>query len=244
MNGRLVQREQLTAAERSAMFSLLGRHFDGVSRAQFDRDLADKNWALLLHDEAGGLAGFSTLRFYHDQHHGSPISVVYSGDTIVDPSAWRSTALSRLWIASVKSLHESHGVGRLYWLLIVSGFRTYRFLPVYWREFYPRHDRATPRDTRRLMDRLATDRFGEAYSVTDGVVRFPSPQRLNGTLQGIPAERLRDPHVAYFDRVNPRHADGDELVCLTELCDDNLTPAGRRMALRDPASLTPEGVTA
>ena len=43
-------------------------------------------------------------------------------------------------------------------------------------------------------------------------------------------ERLQsDPHVAFFAARNPGHERGDELVCLCELGDDNLTPAGRRM---------------
>ena len=37
------------------------------------------------------------------------------------------------------------------------------------------------------------------------------------------------PHIAFFLATNPGHVRGDELVCLTELCDENLTRAGRRM---------------
>ena len=43
------------------------------------------------------------------------------------------------------------------------------------------------------------------------------------------AERLRDPQVAFFARMNPGHARGDELACLTELSRANLTRAGQRM---------------
>jgi hypothetical protein len=45
----------------------------------------------------------------------------------------------------------------------------------------------------------------------------------------IDAQRLADPHVAYFQAANPGHARGDELACLAELALENLTPAGRRM---------------
>ncbi len=38
--------------------------------------------------------------------------------------------------------------------------------------------------------------------------------------------------MAFFARANPGHEGGDELVCLTSLDDDNLTPAGRRMLAR------------
>jgi hypothetical protein len=43
---------------------------------------------------------------------------------------------------------------------------------------------------------------------------------------------LCDPHVAFFLNRNPGWRRGDELVCLTEIAFENLTPAGRRMWLR------------
>ncbi len=51
----------------------------------------------------------------------------------------------------------------------------------------------------------------------------------------VTEQRLGDPHVEFFVRANPGHADGDELVCLTELTPTNLTPAGRRMVGREIA---------
>jgi hypothetical protein len=40
---------------------------------------------------------------------------------------------------------------------------------------------------------------------------------------------MDDPHVACFAARNPGHARGDELACLCELTESNLTRAGRRM---------------
>ena len=53
--------------------------------------------------------------------------------------------------------------------------------------------------------------------------------RLRGTLAAVPDGREEDPHVRFFLARNAAHAAGDELVCLTELHDDNLTAAGARM---------------
>ena len=39
-----------------------------------------------------------------------------------------------------------------------------------------------------------------------------------------------DPHIAFFLERNPGFVRGDELVCLTRIDEQNLTPAGRRMA--------------
>ncbi len=228
MTGRLVQREDLSSQARAEMHALLDAHFIGVSREQFEADLAEKNWVILLEKE-GELVGFSTLLAYETSFRGQPLSVVYSGDTIVAPHAWGSAALPRTWIASVNRLRRYYPHGRYYWLLITSGFRTYRFLPLFWREFQPRHDAVLSVHDAAMLDHLARERFGSAYDAKTGVVCFPHPQQLRDGLSGIPEERLSDPHIAFFASHNPGHERGDELVCLCEVCDENLTAAGRRM---------------
>ncbi|HUA64529.1 MAG TPA: GNAT family N-acetyltransferase [Alphaproteobacteria bacterium] len=210
------------------MFELLSEHFDGVTRPQFQRDLAEKNWVILL-ERDGRLVGFSTLLAYEKSFGGEPVSVIYSGDTIVAPEAWNSPALSRAWIACVRELRRSHPRGRYYWLLLTSGFRTYRFLPVFWRTFYPRFDAPMPPEQKALLDFLANDRFGAQYDPRNGIVRFTQPQRLRNDTNVFPTGKAADLHVSFFLQRNPGHITGDELVCLTELTDENLTPAGRRM---------------
>jgi hypothetical protein len=227
VKSRLVRREHLDGATREAMVRLLTGHFDGVTRERFDADLAEKTWVLLLEDD-GGLRGFSTLLLYETSLPGEGVcTVVYSGDTIVDPAAWGSAALPRCWIAAVRRLREEHPHGRLWWLLLTSGFRTYRLLPVFWKDFWPRWDAPTPPDVQARIDALARERLGGAYR--DGVIRFPEPQRLRGELAEVPPGRMRDPHVACFLEKNPGWMEGDELVCLTEIAEENLTAAGRRM---------------
>jgi hypothetical protein len=112
---------------------------------------------------------------------------------------------------------------------LTSGFRTYRFVPVFFRLFYPRFDASTPADVQELLDALSTERFGPHYDSRTGTVRFPTPQRRRDRLAGVPNGRHADPHVRFFLERNPGHLAGDELVSLTSLAPDNLTPAGRRM---------------
>ena len=209
MNGRLLPRAALTDAQRGAMFALLEEYFLGVTAAQFAADLAEKNWVILL-EEAGQVRGFSTLLVRN--------GVVHSGDTIVHRDAWGSNALARTWLETIRALRPQ------YWLLITSGFRTYRFLPVFWKEFWPRHD-ATKRPA--LLETLARERFGSRYA--EGIVRFEFPQVLRNGLKEVPPSRLTNPHVDYFIHANPGHVHGDELVCLCPLTPENQTPVGRRL---------------
>jgi hypothetical protein len=229
MIGRSVPRTALSDSQCDAMYEILARHFTGVERAQFLKDLDEKNRVILVEHEDGQLVGFSTLLLYEIEHEGESLSIVCSGDTIVDRSAWGSNALARAWLRTVFGLEKTPGSSRLLWLLIVSGFRTYRFLPVFFREFYPRHDRPASANTQTLVERLARERFGHGYDAKRGIVRFTRPQRLLPDLAQIPKSRLKSPHVAFFERMNPGHTRGDELVCLTELSQANLTSASHRM---------------
>jgi len=227
LHGRIVDTDTLGATVRDAMFTLLTSHFVGVDRATFDRDLDEKRSAILLEDEAGSVRGFSTMVVYESRVTERPTWVVYSGDTIVERAWWGTPALARTWVRAVRQLAPSDA-NEVYWLLLTSGFRTYRFLPVFFRDFYPRHDRAACFDDG-LLSKLAGERFGERFDENRGIVRLARPQVLAPDLLALPAGRLTDPHVAFFLTRNPGFTSGDELACLARIDDSNLTAAARRM---------------
>lgn len=223
MTGRLVSRADLTSPQRALMRALMQQHFTGVTAAGFDRDLAEKAWVILLEDEQGQVKGFSTQLLYTTQVGGTSVRVVYSGDTIVHRDAWGSNALARTWLEAVRSWQSDVP---LYWLLLTSGFRTYRFLPVFWKEFWPRHNSpALPP----MLNAIAGERFGARYDPAMGIVRLAEPQVLRDGLNEISPGRLGNAHVDFFARVNPGHARGDELVCLCPLTPANQTSAGRKL---------------
>ena len=221
------------------MHALLARYFANATRAGFERDLAEKEWAILLADAASGeLGGFSTLMRLRATVDGKPVVAFFSGDTIVAREYWGESALARLWAGHVFALAD--GVRRdepdaaVYWFLISSGYKTYRFLPTFFREFYPTHERPTPPGIRRTLDVLGELKFGAAYDRVRGVVRLAQATPLRPGVAELGARHLRDPHVAFFAAANPGHARGDELACLTEVHPSNLTPAGRRMLEGSP----------
>jgi len=227
MNG-LIPREALTDAQRVEMYALLDAHFAGVTRERFDRDLLEKNWVIEIRRD-GRLVGFSTLLARKGNDEDQPILILYSGDTIVAPEAWRSPMLARTWIAAVNELRAGFPERRCYWLLLSSGFRTYRFLPLFWREFFPHYNVPTPPSAQRLLEDLARSQYGTCFDSASGVVRFAQPQVLRNGLATVRPGRIVDPHIAFFLSRNPGHLKGDELVCLAEISETNLTRAGRRM---------------
>lgn len=228
LKSRVMAVGELSQPEIAALYDLFSECFV-AERELFLRDLSRKNWVILLEDSEGGLQGFTTLSLYETTACGRPLSVVYSGDTLVRPAHWGTMELPRSWIKTVLAL--SAGMTQpLYWLLLTSGFRTYRFLPVFFREFHPRYDQATPPGLQDLLGKLALARFGADFHGSEGIVRFASGATpLRAGVSEVAEERLKDPHIAFCLKKNPGHAQGDELVCLTLIHPDNLTAAGRRM---------------
>ena len=92
------------------MYRLMQTYYLGVTRAQFDQDLAEKERVILLRRGriGGKVAGFSTIMRYDLNVDGRAVKVVFSGDTVVDRGS-RGTLGLGVEIARyfVQSLGES-----------------------------------------------------------------------------------------------------------------------------------------
>src|SRR5690242_19885350 len=98
------------------------------------------------------------------------------------------------------------------WCLLSQGFRTYRFLPLFFHTFYPLYECAMPEWAKQLIDCVSAARYGNVYDADQGVIESHDGQyRLRESLAGISHERLRDPHIRFFQRANPGYVFGDEL---------------------------------
>ena len=191
--------------------------YEGVDEARFRRDLAEKDEVVLLHREDGSLAGFSSLSIGRD---GDGRPVLFSGDTGVRRDAWGSPALAIGWLTA--ALRWRDRAGALDWLLLAGGPRTWRFLPLFFDEHWPRPERATPPEVQVRLDALASARWGTRYQA--GVVHLGEPP-----LRGEHEPARDHPADRFFRAANPGYVRGDELVCLTRVDRDNLTRAGHRI---------------
>lgn len=226
--GSVVDARSLSGEDRASMYQLFTRYFE-ASRDVFERDLAEKDWVILLRDvESDSIGGFSTLmRFDVDR-----CTVFFSGDTIVERAYWGTVQLPRLWGEHVFRCAEEMQPRDAYWFLISSGFRTYRYLPVFFTDFYPSPDRKTPPDVKRLLDEIAVAKFGGQYDARTGVVRLANRTPLRTGVSDVDQRILEDRNVRFFVDANPAHATGDELACIVRISRDNVTPAGLRMLQR------------
>ncbi len=223
----------LSPAEIRDMHRLMEENYEAVPRDQFDRDLAAKDEVLLLHDDAGAVCGFTTLA-WNPTGRLDEGDILFSGDTIIDRQHWGTQELVR---AFCRRAGQWRAASRrpLFWFLISKGHRTYLYLPLFARRFHP-HPEQAEASWQALAGRIAESMFGDCWKPAQGVIRFPSS---HGHLrESLTDGNLENPWIARFNRLNPHHAAGEELVCLTEMDEANLR-RGALTAFRQGLESTP-----
>jgi hypothetical protein len=211
----------VTSVELDTMFELFQRYYRNAGYDQFYRDFREKDDVIILKDEeTGRMRGFSTLATYTMNTERGEIDILFSGDTIIDRAYWGQQELVKSWCSYVGQ--RFGGTERpAYWFLISKGYRTYLYLPLFFKEFYPRWDMSTPSHVQALLDRFARQKYSDAYA--DGLIRFAQPRdALRQDLAEIAPQRLKNPHVNYFLQRNPEYQRGDELACIAPLHAENL----------------------
>jgi hypothetical protein len=222
LHARVRERRSLGAADAAAMYALYHASYEATSRARFERDLAGKDHVIELR-EGDVLRGFSTLEVLRLDVAGGPCNVLFSGDTVIERDFWGEHTLALAFCEFAGRLKAAQPQVPLYWFLISKGYRTYRYLSVYARRYFPHHGEPTPPAEQRLLDAMARHKFREAYDPAAGLVRFPQSQgHLRDALSGVRDGLLERPEVRFFLERNPRYAQGEELACMTELAAANL----------------------
>jgi len=214
-------------------YLLFCRFYSNVNLENFISDLSEKNWMIRIVDN-GKLVGFSTQQLIELQINGKTTYFLFSGDTIVDPGYWNKNQLGGAFIhlfLHVINIRKTP----LYWFLITKGFRTYRFLPVFFKRFYPSYT-SNNQDLKPLLDAVASHKFQDEYNPNTELVTYKSGKdRFDNKYAEIPESRRKSKNVNYFIKRNPEYSAGVELACITRLSKDSLTDAGIR--LMDSAKL-------
>ena len=166
---------------------------------------------------------FTTLYVGEHSIAGQTVRSVFSGDTIIHHEFWGEQALPHAWCQFTGELKAQQPDVPLYWFLIVKGHRTYRYLRVFSKKFYPVYSESTPESLQTIMDHLGHARFNQNYHKASGLIQFPTSHgHLKPQWTGIDAKAVKNRDVNFFLQRNPNHHAGDEMVCLTELTESNL----------------------
>lgn len=210
------------------MAAIYFKNYDGSNESLFYDDLASKDEVLLLYFE-NTLVGFTTLKIYDYIWLNKPIKILYSGDTIVERQHWGQQTLAFAWIKRMGKIKREDPLIPLYWFLLVKGHRTFRYMPVFGKSFYP-HWSINRNDLKPLADTLAEEKFGTDYNPNSGIVEFPESRgHLKTDIAKPSPEELTKESVQFFLARNPGYIQGHELVCICEIEEHNMKPLTKRL---------------
>ena len=226
---KITRPDQLGVDSITEMHALFEACYDCAPKSAFDADLADKTHVVLLLDETQRLMGFSTQQIYQIKTADGPANILFSGDTEIAQSCWGTQKLVRGWCEVAARMVANAGEVPCYWFLISKGFRTYLYLPLFFKVYHP-HPDGHGAKLKPLLDQLADEKFHDAYHPATGLIRFSSSQgQLGDRLADVPYHRHQDRDVQFFLSRNPDYASGVELACLAPITLANTYGIGRRI---------------
>ena len=227
----LASQEEIQACDRKRMFQILEENYDFVNFRSFERDLLQKNFVLLLKNDQQIIQGFSTIAIDPGNVGTSKFSIIFSGDTIISPHYWGTQELVRGFGNVLGQLYAGLGGKKLYWFLISKGHRTYLYLPLFFKNYFPSPD-YTDSNLESLVDSCSSRLFSNSWSRANGTIRFSSKKgQLKPQLAEATWTRSKNRHVQYFLDRNPSFYEGTELACMAEIEPENLLSRGRKFVL-------------
>lgn len=219
----------ISSSSREDMFQIMDCYYQNMKREKFESDLKEKTHVVFLKNRENTIVGFTTLLLWDINVEGVAIKGLYSGDTIVEKMYWGQTqlqsALGRLMI----QVCREHSDTPVYWLLSSKGYKTYCMLPLYFLHFYPTYNEKTPCFEKKVIDMYGALKFGDAYNPITGIAVNNGEKDLLREGVAEPAEnKLSNEHVRFFLQKNFGYRNGDELVCVARIAQNNVRSVVRR----------------
>ncbi|OVE75568.1 hypothetical protein BVX97_04060 [bacterium E08(2017)] len=212
----------ISCQDKLKMYQLMGQYYHGVNRTQFDKDLLDKQNVITLHHNRD-ICGFSTQAIWNLTYDDIEFKVVFSGDTIVDRSKRATTGLPFAFARFLFSEYDQNRNKPLYWLLTSKGYKTYHAMTTFFYRYFPSRNGNESEEEMRVLQKIMAQKFNGNLDKTNWVLKAKADsQRLRICHDEFSPCSKRTPGLEFFEKMNPGHQNGDELVCFARFCETNI----------------------
>jgi len=224
----LMPMNALTRVQRSEMYALMQANYNEMNESNFHSDLDKKQFVGIISDTSKHLQGFTTFAINPGDSGTEQYNILFSGDTVLSPEQWGSQIMMQGWCESVGSIIASDSSKEWYWYLMSKGHRTYLYLPLFFKVFYPAPDISEDNMLKQITDRVSRILFSSDWYPDLGIVRFPhSLGELKPELVDAAYQKAKSKNIGFFLERNPGFFKGDELICLAPLFPDNMLRSAR-----------------
>ncbi|MBP6236066.1 MAG: hypothetical protein KA270_16405 [Saprospiraceae bacterium] len=226
----LVKKDDLEENDLAQMLHLMQNHYSHVTEMMFLHDLLEKDFVGIIRDKNSDIQGFTTFVINPKNCAGRDYNILFSGDTIIDEKHWGSLIMMKGWSMSVGSIVASDSDKPWYWYLMSKGHRTYLYLPFYFHSYYPSiHPQSDYGTLAQIADEVSRNLFGDDWKPDEGLIRFKEHHgALNPALSEATFRKIKHTYVKFFLEKNPAFYDGNELVCIAQLSQENILRSARQ----------------
>lgn len=214
----------VTVSHIRQMYDMYSRYYENTSLDIFLADLSKKSGVILVERKSDGqLVGFSTQTFFDLKVDGKRVRGIFSGDTIIEKEYWGNNALANTFYRRLVIERIKRPFVPFYWFLISKGYKTYLLMTNNFYNYYPKVDgnRGGKNERyRRITEAYCQQLFPDAFDREKMLLDFGEDYvRLKGEVADITTElKSANPHIAFFEQVNPSWRRGTEVPCLAA-CD-------------------------
>lgn len=223
--------DRLTSADWDQVWNLTRRYYE-TDREYVEQSLrAHQRLALFRRCSDGDLIGMAAVDVYLSDFDGRKLAVIFTSHVLLDERHRGQNLIQRVGFRTFLETRLHHPLRNIYWFFDTFSVKSYLLLQRNFRDYWPRHDGATPARELALANHLAVQAYGDAWRPDLGIVTRSGRKRLLAGTAPIEPHMLERPEVGFFVRSNPGHAEGDMLVCLCPLTARNWAhAAGRALA--------------
>lgn len=216
LKGKIQPISDFTKNDITVMYRLMSEFYDDTDEQVFLRDFYDKDYCLALYHDTEGLVGFTTQKLMELEIDGRKIHGIFSGDTIIHKSHWGDIELFKVWADFWFTYAEKYD--EFYWFLICKGYKTYRILPLFWTEFYPRHGQETPEHMQKIIDAYAQKLYPDEYDKSSGVIKYSHiKDKLKAGVADVGEHEMKNKDISFFCEKNPGYIAGNDLACIAKI---------------------------
>lgn len=210
----------VTVSHIKQMYELYSQYYENTSLDIFLSDLSKKSGVIIVERKADDrLVGFSTQTFFDLKVDGKRVRGIFSGDTIIEKEYWGNNALANTFYRRLIIERIKRPLVPFYWFLISKGYKTYLLMTNNFYNYYPNVN-GKDEKYRAITEAYCQQLFPDAFDRNNMLLDFGEDYvRLKGEVADISTELTStNPHIAFFEKVNPSWRRGTEVPCLAA-CD-------------------------
>ena len=181
---------------------------DGVIESLRERE------RIALYFSEDNLVGVGTVDIWPCQFQGVKTVAMYTGNAWYHPDFRRQNLMQYLALQCILATKLRYPRHRCYWVYGSNNYKSYLILTRNFRRFWPRYDQETPPWELAYLRMMAQRFYHHTWTTGEyGVIPNDHSRSFLSNDTKIPPELQHEPHMQFYQRVNPDYVNGSRLIC-------------------------------